>query len=231
MDRIFDLVRREALVEHIVDDKASKHSGHRIEHDPQAHGRYIIDGPALDLRRIPSQTPLEATCSGSNLLLPCDPTWFEFVSRSGNTRLAAIARAKAGRDVAREASARGETMRRLLTNHPELDPRFLHTVTIDILASPTSSTQVVSPRWSTLVVLDDHDQRVGARVFLSRGEGDGSEVPADTEATMVSEVTQAVVYAMWLMGNGRADYTPVPAGGGGLGAVEITEAFVVEEAS
>lgn len=231
--RIFDLVRRDADVRQLVDGKLTTSSPHRpIPHDPLVHGRYIIDGPALDLRRTPSQTPLQARRSGANISLPCDPAWFEFVSRTGNTRLAAVARSKSGRDVAREATARGEALRRFLTNTPALNPRGLSTITFDVYASPTvsASSAAIECAWSILVILDPDDVYLGSRLYPNAGwSDDGGDVPPDNESHMLGEVTAAVVYALWLMGNGLADFKPVLGGPGGLDAVEVTEAVVITE--
>lgn len=232
MMRIFDLVRTEVSVQRLVNGKLTTHSPrHPIPHDPLVHGRYIIDGPALDLRRIPSQTPAEARSDGANLSLPCDPAWFEFVSRTGNTRLAAVCSSKTGRDVAREASPRGEALLRHLRNSPGVvDLRGLNTITIDVFAAPTGSDNAVEADWAALVILDAADTLRAVRMFPKSGWSDaGGDQPARTEANMIGEVTAAVVYTMWLMGNGRADYTPITPGPGGLGAVEITETVVARE--
>lgn len=233
--RLFDLAHTSSSTRLLVDGRLGptrSHNGRRGHdfHDPQTHGRFIIDGPVADLHRIPSQTPAQARRDGANLSLPSDPAWFEFRSRTGNTRLAAVATAKAGRDVVRDPGPRGETLRRLLTNNPTVAVRGLSTVTLDAYAANIAHDQLITPAWAALVILDATDAHLAVRMFPKAGwAADGGDAPPGTDATLLSEVAAAVVYAMWLTGNGRADYTPVPAGPGGLDAVAITESVVAHE--
>lgn len=197
-DRIFNLVHRGARLYPMS-------SGARLSRlnrpDVVATGRFIIDEPALRVSRTPGVNPAGRHREG--LALPSNPTWFEFSSRTGNTRLAAHVAAYEGRDAARQANTIGEAVWRQLVDRPEMTAGDLRVLVVRTLVSPTDSDIVLVSGAAQMIFLDQCDSFLGQRTFVLSSQHE----PSATELRAIRDVTAAALDAIWLINHGGADMT------------------------